>query len=168
MTIRDIIPRFRKDRFTIRKRTDDNMEVFQREINRLFDDFFTDFGLAPFGERAVAEPAAFHPKVDIAETDKAVNVTAELPGMDEKDVSVELADDVLTISGERREEHEEKGRKWHRIEQSYGSFHRVIPLPSQIDTEHVKARFRKGVLTVELPKLPGEESKRKKVEIAAE
>ena len=125
---------------------------FQREMNRLFDNFFGGFNLsswAPF-ERGVGQ--TFTPRVDVSETDKEITVSAELPGMEEKDIDVSLTRDALTIKGEKKEEKEEKGKDYYRMERSYGSFSRSIPLPVEVDTDKVEATFKKGVLEITLPK----------------
>lgn len=168
MTIKDIVPRIRRDRLAKRDRSEHGALSFQREMNRLFDEFFNDFGLlAPWREDAYSV-AQFAPKVNVSETDKELKISAELPGMDEKDVSVEMDDDSITIRGERKEEHEEKDGRWYRVEQSYGSFHRVIPLPARVEGDKAKAKFKKGVLQITLPKLPGEAENRKTIAITAE
>ena len=138
------------------------------EMNRLFDDFFYGFG-SPF--MPVANTAAmreFIPSVDVSDTDGEVKVSAELPGMSEKDVSVELDEDMLTISGEKKqeEEDEEGGRYWR--ESSYGSFVREVPLPSSIDVEKANAKFKNGRLNVTLPKSGEEKAKRKKIDVSSE
>ena len=85
--------------------------------------------------------------------------------MDEKDVKTELENATLTIRGEKKEEHEEKERHWHRVEHSYGSFYRVIPLPAKVDGGKAKAKFQKGVLTVTVPKIEDEADRRRVIEI---
>ena len=92
------------------------------------------------------------PRVDVAETEDKVQVSAELPGIDPENVDVSIAHDVLTISGEKREEREEKKRDYHRIERSYGSFRRSVPLPTEVDTDKAEAHFKNGLLTITLPK----------------
>jgi HSP20 family protein len=120
-------------------------------MNRLFDQFFEGFDLGPFARHGGWESVAM-PKVDVAETDEAIHVTAELPGMKEEDVEVTLSDGQLTLRGEKKAEQEDSGKNYHRVERSYGSFHRSIPLPSQVDESKVEAAFRDGVLSVTLPK----------------
>lgn len=168
MSIKDLVPEFRKNRIALQKRPEETMDLFQQEMNRLFDNFFGDFGLTSLRNRFEPEQAEVAPRLNVSESDREVKVTAELPGMDEKDVSVELEDDILTISGERKEEHEEKNKQWHRLEQSYGSFHRSIQLPAKVDSGKAKARFKKGLLTIDMPKLPEEQNNRKKVNILSE
>jgi len=170
MSIKDLVPKFgrNRDNVPVRRGGYDPFRDFQREVNRLFDDFFTDFPVATrWGEREPAT-AAFSPRIDVSESDTEVKVAAELPGMDEKDITVELDEAAVTIRGERKEEKEDKGESWYRREQSYGSFRRVIPLPSSVDGEKAKARFKKGVLTVTVPKLEPEEARRKTIAIESD
>jgi HSP20 family protein len=134
-------------------------------MNRLFEDFFGGWdegALAPMGERW----GAFSPQVDVTETDDEIKVSAELPGMDDEDIDVSLSDDMLTISGEKKEEREEKREGYYRTERSYGAFRRAIPLSTTVDDEKVDAVFQNGVLTVALPKTG--EAKAKKVTIKSE
>lgn len=169
MDIRDLVPsRRRKD--VPAAKSDDPFRELRSEMNRLFDDFFSDFGLAPRWNLAEREtsPALFNPRVDVSETEDEVRVSAELPGMDEKDVTVELGDNAISVRGEKKEEQENKGKNWYRKEQSYGAFQRVIPLPARVEGDKAKARFKKGVLTVTLPKVADERGKRKTVTIETE
>ena len=92
------------------------------------------------------------PTLDLGATDKAYTVTVEIPGVDEKDVKLEIANDILTIRGEKRQETEEKEKNYYRLERSYGSFQRVLSLPEDIDQDGVKASFNRGVLTVTMPR----------------
>jgi HSP20 family protein len=123
----------------------------------------------PVGRRGRrAGLAAFTPRVDMSETDTEVTVAAELPGLDEKDITVEIEDGCISIRGERKEEKEDQGRSWYRKEQSYGSFHRAIALPAEVDGEKAKAKFAKGVLTITMPKREEEQAKRKTIAIESE
>lgn len=155
----------------VARREENPFVDFHRQMNRLFEDFFSDFERPGF---SLAFPSAFGrwdaaaPRVDVAETDTEVTVSADLPGLDEKDVQVTLDDDVLTIRGTRKDEREEKKQNYHLVERSYGEFQRSIPLPSGLDAERVKAVFKKGVLTVTLPKLPEAQSKKKTIAIQSE
>lgn len=143
----------------------------RREIERLFDDFGLSswqrpsrsmFDVEPFsrGERGFAKALA----VDIAERDKDFEVTAELPGMDEKDIDVKFADGVLTIKGEKKEETEEKQKDYYRSERSFGSFQRVFRVPDGVAADKIEANFKNGVLTVVLPK--SEEAQKREMKIA--
>lgn len=138
----------------------------QSDINRLFDGFLGGWDLPAFKgmEDRLVE---FTPQIDVKETDHEVQVTAELPGMDEKDVSVTLEENTLLIRGEKKDEHEEKTAHTFRLERSFGSFQRVIPLPAAVESGKAKALFRKGVLRVTLPKAAGERAKSRKIDIKA-
>jgi len=166
MSIKDLVPNWRSRRGApARREPRGGLMSLQHEMNRLFDTFYEGFGLAPFGGGADERLPGFAPRVNVSETDKDVTVSAELPGMDEKDVEVTLDDDVLTIRGEKKEEHEEKDGNWYHSERSYGSFQRAIAVPAGVDAEHVKARFKKGVLTVKMPKLAKQTESKKTIAI---
>ncbi|HET6469075.1 MAG TPA: Hsp20/alpha crystallin family protein [Geminicoccaceae bacterium] len=140
----------------------DPFSALHREINRLFDDVTR--GLGGLGGWGGAEAA---PRLDIKETENAIEIDAELPGVDEKDVEVQLADGVLTIKGEKKQERKEgKEPDWHLVERSYGSFVRQVALPAEVDEDKVEARFAKGVLTVTLPKSRAAETKTRKIPIS--
>jgi HSP20 family protein len=122
--------------------------ALHREMNRMFDDVFRGFDLVPFGPARAMDGLGW-PQIDIDETDKEVRITAELPGLDEKDVSLEIANGVLSISGEKKTESEDKARRF--SERYYGRFERRIPL-QDVDEDKVSAAFKKGVLTIAVPK----------------
>lgn len=131
----------------------------QDRVNRMFDEFFRDFSLGPWsGERLEWLPA-----LDLSESDDAVRVTAELPGVDPKEVDISLSEDLLTISGEKKTESKHKGRDYHRLERCFGAFSRSVRLPAPVDPDKVEATFKDGVLTINLPKR--EEAKTRKVKI---
>jgi HSP20 family protein len=140
--------------------------ALQKEMSRVFDDFSRSFDLAPFGGGKIR--GAFSPSVDVTEGEKEITVRAELPGMEEKDIEVNLSADSLTIRGEKREEKEETGKDYWHKETNYGFFSRVIPLPEGLDTEKIDARMKNGVLTIALPKLETTILKGKKIAIKAE
>lgn len=123
-----------------------------REINRLFEDPFRGIATRP------AAVAALSPSIDVDETDEGWTITAELPGVDEKDIDLRLDGDMLTISGEKRSEKKDEERRF--VERSYGSFTRSIQLPFTPDQDKVEADCEKGVLTIKLPK--GAEQERSK------
>jgi HSP20 family protein len=150
-------------------------ETLRGEIDRVFEDFGRGFGF-PFGRTGLAlEPfwrseASFGPAVpavDVVEKDKSYEVSAELPGLGEKDVEVKLADNVLTISGEKKEEKEEKAKDYYRSERRYGSFQRAFEVPPGVDQGKIEASFEKGVLKITLPKSAEAQSKEKKIPIAS-
>lgn len=150
MNVRELIPWNRTRDVTIRRGEEPNpFMTLHREMNRLFDDVFRGFDLAPFGfDRGLARTLAW-PNIEVSDTDKEMKVTAELPGLDENDVEVELANGVLAIKGEKRTETEDKGRLF--SERYYGRFERRIPI-EDVEEDKVNASFRNGVLTVILPK----------------
>lgn len=137
----------------------------QREINRLFDDFFRSWGPISTLEGGID---SFFPSIDIREGEKDFVIQAELPGMDEKDVEVLLTDDALTIKGEKKEEKEHKSKGYYHVERSYGAFNRTIPLPLGVDTKKAEAKFKKGVLSITLPKTEEAQEKVKKITIKGE
>lgn len=125
----------------------------------MFDNFFS--GLLPTPIDRWAE-GAFLPKVNVSEGDKEIKVTAELPGLTEKDVDVSVSRGRLTLKGEKKTEKEDQGKNFHYLERLSGSFYREIPLPEHTDTDKAQAVFKNGVLTVTLQKLPGVTEERKK------
>ncbi|SDE49468.1 Hsp20/alpha crystallin family protein [Paraburkholderia lycopersici] len=149
------------------------VESLRREIDHLFDDFDPRFslqplrrslfGVEPFWRRERAFVAA--PAVDIAETDKAFEIVAELPGIDEDDLEVKLANGGLTIKGEKHEEKEEKKKDYYLHERHFGSFERYFQLPEGVDREKIEASFKKGVLTVTLPKTAEARKAEKKIPV---
>jgi HSP20 family protein len=130
-------------------RTDNPFFSLQREIDRLFDDFGRGF---PALGNGFGNGAAMMPTMDVAETDKEIELTAELPGLEEKDVQINVADNVLTIKGEKKAEKEEKDKNYRLVERSYGSFERSLQLPDGVDADAIKASIDKGVLKVVVPK----------------
>jgi HSP20 family protein len=146
-------------------------ESLHREIDRLFDDFNSGFRW-PFG-RSLFEPMRWEmtwptmPAVDVVETEKAYEVTADLPGMDEKNIEVKVADGVLTIKGEKQQEKEEKKKDYYLQERSFGSYQRSFELPEGVDSDKIEASFKKGVLVVTLPKKPEVQKSAKKIEVKA-
>lgn len=126
----------------------DPFVTFRREMDRMFDDFFG---------RGTSRPAPagwqmLTPAIDIDETGQEIVVTAELPGISDKDVEVSVAGDILTIRGEKRAEHEEKSGDATYMERRFGSFSRSVRLPFEIKDERVDAKFKDGLLTIHLPK----------------
>jgi HSP20 family protein len=121
----------------------------QQEMNRLFSSFFdTPAPGAGNGETL----RRWVPAMDLVETDDAFVLKADLPGLDENDVKLEVEDNVLTVAGERKAEHEEKREGYYRVERAYGAFRRSLTLPEGVDPEAVTAGFSKGVLSVRIPK----------------
>lgn len=138
------------------------LPLHRDDMNRLFDDFLKGGEFFPVIDEDLNR---FIPKIDVKENDKEVLVSAELPGVSEKDVEVSLNNGNLILHGEKKEEKEEKVNGYYKMERSYGSFHRQIPLPAEIDKEKVTATFKDGVITVTLPKTANAQTEVKKVEI---
>jgi len=163
MAIRDLIPWSGGRDLTVRRGEENNpFLALHRQVNRLFDDAFRGFDLSPFSNDRWFDRAAGWPTIEVSETDKDVKVTAELPGLDEKDVQLELANGVLSIKGEKRTETEDKDRLF--SERYYGRFERRIPV-DDVDQDKVSAAFKNGVLTVTMPKLPEIQSQVKRIAI---
>jgi len=123
------------------------------ELHKQMDELFDDWA------RSVRPPVAtrreaglLRPTIDVSETEDAFKVSAELPGVEEKDVDVTVSDDRLTIKAEKRKESEEKDERFHRVERSYGAFERTMTLPPGVDTENVNAEMKNGTLTITIPK----------------
>ncbi len=167
MKIKDLVPLRSSRREEIRRIGDiDPFKMMTEKMNRMFGEYM---GLDKF-------PSLFEtpmrgivsPKVDVSETEKEVLITAELPGLEEKEVELLLTPETLTIKGEKRMESEEKERDYYRSERSYGSFCRTIGLPSGIDKDKAAATFKKGVLKVTLPKTVQAQKEVVKLEIKKE
>ena len=138
----------------------------RREMNRLFDDVFSGFGLPSVLGPALRQMPAT-PKIDVSETDNEIQVTAELPGIDQNNVEVLLEDDRLIIRGEKKEEREEddKERNYHFRERVQGAFSRTLPLPFAPDPNQVKAEFKNGVMTITIPKPQEVKQKQHRIEV---
>jgi HSP20 family protein len=137
------------------------LDSFQSDMNRLFDSFF---GGRESG-RGSGYGRRWIPAMDLVETDDALVLKADLPGLDREDVEIEVKDNLLTVSGERKAEHEEKGEGFYRVERAFGRFSRSLDLPQGIDASEVSADFHQGVLEVRIPK--PEERQPTRVEIGA-
>lgn len=166
MTTKDLTPQKRKEgmRFTTKHEEKHPILAFQEEMNALMDNFFRNVSFDLFEKR----PGPFSPSIDIMDTEKEVVVTAELPGVDENNIDISITKDTLTIKGEKKAEKEEKGKDFHLVERSYGSFIRTIPLPVDVETEKVGATYKKGVLTIKLPKTEKALKETKKIPIKSE
>ena len=142
----------------------DPFTALRREMDRVFESFGRELGW-PSTETSAGVMA---PSLDVSETDTELKIEAELPGVDEKDIEVVVSDNVLTIKGEKKSEAEQKKKDYHLIERSYGSFTRSLTLPFAAQPEQAKATFRKGVLTITLPKPPEATAKARKIAISAD
>lgn len=152
----------------------DPFAAFRAETDRLFDTFFSGGGLPSHGRLpsligsttpSMAAGGFMEPSVDVKETDSALVVSAELPGMDEKDIDLQVHDGRLTLKGEKKHEHDEEKDQVHVVERRYGAFQRSFSLPDTVDADKVEAHFDKGVLTVTLPKRPDAPNTARRVSI---
>jgi len=132
----------------------------QSDINRLFDAFMTPFDGNEFRNTV-------SPKLDIAELKDKYEIKAELPGMDEKDINLSVEDGVLSISGEKKSENEDKSKGYYLKECSYGTFNRSVRLPENIADDKIAAKFNKGVLVIDMPKKEPTVTKARKIAISA-
>jgi HSP20 family protein len=148
-------------------------ESLRREVDRLFEDFQLGSWRSPFG-RSLFDVQPFWrgevgwgkaPAVDVVEKEKAYEITAELPGMDESNIDVKFSDGTLTIKGEKRDEKEEKKKDYYLSERRYGSFQRSFGVPDGVDADKIEANFKNGVLTVTLPKTEQAQRSEKKIAI---
>jgi HSP20 family protein len=131
-----------------RTRLPRTFERLEDEMENLMGRFFTPLAL----EEEWGLPEAFSPRTNVVETENEFEITVELPGMKADEFDIELKRDQLWISGERKQEEEEKGKTYHRIEHRYGAFRRVIPLPTEVKEEKVDAQYRDGILRIVVPK----------------
>ncbi|OYW21135.1 MAG: hypothetical protein B7Z55_06145 [Planctomycetales bacterium 12-60-4] len=145
MSLRTLVP---WRRGLVRNTEPDPFTALQSEINRAFEGFFDGGDL--MGMKTAM--TGMTPKLDLSETNEEFHLSVELPGMTEKDIEVELLDEGVKIHGEKKDERETKEHDFHRTERTFGMFERIVPLPKPINREGVKATFKNGVLSVELPK----------------
>ena len=165
----------KRNDISIRRAEEQEHPVYslQREMNRIFEDVFRT-GDMPFGPsldlfpRSTFQRTAATPCIDVQETEKELRILAELPGMTDKDIDLSLTRDMLTISGEKKQETEQTSKGWHCKERSYGAFRRAIPLPCEVDQDRCTASFKNGVLTVSLSKIPQAQATLKSIPIKKE
>jgi HSP20 family protein len=169
MNIKELIPWNReKDNGVLKSDFNHPFAALQREMNQVFDNFSKSFfDFSPLS-REMDLHKSITPKIDVVETDKEIRVTAELPGMEEKDIEVNFSRDTLIIKGEKKAEKEDKKEDYYVMERSYGSFQRAIPISAGVDRDKVDANFKNGVLKVTLPKTEEAQKEVKKVKIKCE
>jgi len=164
MTLRELMP-FTKRSVPVKRDPGNPFSLMRHDMDTLFEDFFRGVEMEPIFGRHNEQ---LSPNVDITESDREIQVSAELPGMDEKDIDITLNHDSLTIKGEKKEEKEDKGRDYYRMERSYGSFCRSIPIPVEIETDKVNASYKKGILTITIPKSSKALEEKKKIAVKVE
>ena len=162
MALKDIIPRNKS--LLVKREEADPFALIKRRMDDVFEDFLHGFDLQPFESRL----GVFSPNIDVIENEKEIRISAELPGMEEKDIEVSLNKDSLSIKGEKKEEKEDKGKGYYRMERSYGSFSRTIPVPVEVEADKVEAKFKKGVLNITLPKTAKAVAETKKIPVKTE
>lgn len=149
------------------KGTDHPLSRLHHDLDTLFDQVFGQFPMRSSGSKnGRMSEGLIMPQVDIGESQKEYIITVEVPGVQEKDIDLTLIDGTLTIRGEKRSEHEEKKKHYHRVERSYGSFRRILSLPIDADENSVKAKFKDGILTITIGKDPQAKSSVRKIAIA--
>lgn len=163
MAMRNLMPWVRGERRPGQAETDDPFEALHRSMNQVLEAFRKDFDFPSLGTWETLAA----PNVDVSETDDAVEVAAELPGMDAKDVELSFQGNSLVLKGEKSEEKESKEKDFHIRERRFGSFHRMISLPAGVDIDKAKAEYEKGVLRVTIPKTAEAKQQRRKIEIKA-
>jgi len=164
MNVRDLIP-WNRSSNQVPAYQDQQPNPFislHREMNRLFDDAFRNFDTQLPALGSLTGLVSW-PRVEISETDKEIKVTAEIAGLEEKDVEILLDDNVLTLKGEKRSESEDKNKQF--SERFYGRFERRIPLGVEVEEDEIDARFKNGVLTIVLPKTARAQSQVKRIPI---
>jgi HSP20 family protein len=159
MNIRAIVPT-NGNNLRVARPSGSLFNMLQREVDRLFDDFSQ--GVPP--EQSLV--AQLVPNMDVSETDKEIELTVELPGLDRTDVEITINDDILVIRGEKKAEAERKDKNFHLVERAYGTFYRAFALPNGVDPSQIQATMSNGVLKVRIPK--PQQSEPKKVEVQAE
>lgn len=163
MAMKSLIPWNKpNNQLTTRQREYEPFLRLRQDIDQMFNGMLGDW---TGGMNLFDRTQSFMPIVDVNETAKEIRVTAELPGMKEKDLEVSLLDGSLYIQGEKREEHEEEKGENYRCERQYGAFQRVVALPSEVDADKIKASFKKGVLKVTLPKTKEAQSNRRVIPV---
>ena len=135
-------------------------DVIRREMDNLFASIQNRGN--PFGKHAAGFSG-----LELSETDEEIQVRAELPGVDEKDIHVQIEDDVLVLTAEHRKEKTKKKKTYHISEMSYGSYRQVLPLPAEVDVTNVEAKFKRGVLSIKLPKTKSARANRKQIPVQA-
>lgn len=136
-----------------------SLTTFQDQMNELMRDFF---GTPGDGKKT----ADFMPLVDVSETPDSILVKAEVPGMEAKDIELKIEGDTLTLRGEKKSEKEEKGKSFHKVERTYGSFHRAFRLPTEVKVDAVKAVCKNGILEVTLPKVEAAKAREVKISVS--
>ena len=160
--LRDLIPSMRRP---VARVTNDPFVSIRRAMDRLYDDFLSDVGYT--GLDVLPEAShTFSPRIDIEEKDDLIILSAELPGLTEKDVQVEADNENLIIRGEKKSQREEKHANYSCTERAYGSFERILRMPGKIEKDSIKATMKEGVLTVTIPRPPEARKEVRKIPVS--
>lgn len=167
MDLKSIIPFGRSSAPSRRDRENDPFEGFRREMDRLFDTFARNWDTSGLTSLDASTGSLLSPRVNVAETEDGLEITAELPGLDAKDIQLDLADGVLTLKGERKFEKEERDerKQYHLVERGYGTFLRRFAVPFEPDQERLDAHFDKGVLKIRVPRSAAAEKRKTRIPI---
>ena len=169
---KEIVPTKREDYALSQSPFVNNISQLHREIDRLFEDTFRGFGVPSWSRSPLWDQMlnndfmpAFKANVDVASDDKQYTITLEAPGLEQKDVSIELKDQVLIIKGNKQQQQEESDQHYYRIERRYGAFERVLAVPDDADINSINATMDKGLLKITIPRKEVVESKSKTIEV---
>ena len=137
-------------------KTNGPVNLLHRDVDQLFDNFFEGVGFSPFRAGGLVSSSMtdglMKPTLNIGADEKEYAISVEVPGVDQKDIKLEIVNNTLTVSGEKKQEHEEKEKNYYRMERSYGSFQRVLSLPEDANQNKIEATFKKGVLKISMPR----------------
>jgi HSP20 family protein len=166
MDVKSLMP-FSKSSSPTRSGEDDPFALMRREMDRLFDSFSRSWGQRDWGWPTSLPGAFMSPKVDVAESEKGLEIAAELPGFDQKEIQLDLSDGILTLKAEHKEEEEQNDEKkhYHLVERSHGSFMRRFAIPFEPEVDKVQASFDKGVLKIVVPRSKAAQKNVKKIAI---
>jgi HSP20 family protein len=148
----------------------DSLTRLHDEMDRWFDQLSSSLGLPRLGSRPTGGmnlAGVYRPQIDVSGDDKRYQIELDVPGMSESDLSIEVRDDLLVISGEKREDSEDKGKHYYRVERSYGAFQRTLALPDDANADEIDARLEKGVLRLEIPRRESSAQKARRIDIAS-
>ncbi len=165
MALRDLVIRNRNSSPAERSSLNHPFESFQREIDRVFNGFFTDFGGFKSDFFNLGRASSFSPRIDVSEDKTGINIAAELPGMNEKDIEVSFKDGQLLIKGEKTHDEKKESEDVYHVERSYGSFQRSIRVPEEVEADRIEASFKNGLLKIKLPKSEKEREQVRKLEV---
>ncbi len=147
----------------LQKRPRNTIQDIQEELNRLMEETFGEFG--QFEQRLSTQITSWRPAIELFEKDGNLLLRAELPGLEKDDINIEISNNNLILSGEAKEKEEEKGQNYYKSELRYGKFLRSINLPLDINKDKIKANFKNGILTIDMPKTEEEKQKKLKIKI---